>query len=167
MRARYLSAAVFFVLALPLSSQAAVVGNNGEPDNVSGRNISPFRSTDDFVLGAAENVVSLRFWWGPGNDNPVAEFNGTNTYAFYQDNAGALGSLITSGTVADLVSIPTGSTLSICNIPPHCPGQEVNVKLVAPIPLGAGTYWLELHGRRHSNLERWHSHSVVNIISSR
>src|SRR5439155_15657816 len=84
-------------------------------------------------------------WFGPGNGNPVSDFSGTVTYAFYNDTGGALGSLITSGTISGLVPTPTGATLPVCNLPPNCPVQEVQFNLVASVPLVAGTYWLELH----------------------
>jgi hypothetical protein len=56
-------------------------------------------------------------------------------------SAGAIGSLITSGTVNGLSGTFSGLTHS---------GSQANIdilnfSLVAPVTLAAGTYWLELH----------------------
>jgi hypothetical protein len=119
--------------------------NNRVPDNAPGFNMTAFRVADYFVLGAPASVKSLEFWFAPGNGNPVSDFSGTVTYAFYKNSAGALGALVARGTVSGLVPTPTGGTMAVCDRPPHCPVQEVRFNLVASVPLVAGTYWLELH----------------------
>jgi serine/threonine protein kinase len=129
----------------PGRNGAGAIFSNGVPADIPGSNITALRVADDFILKAPTRIQSLEFWFGPGNGNPVSDFSGTVTYAFYNNAAGAIGSLIASGTVSGLVPIPTGRTLSICDHPPHCPIQGAQFNLVAPVPLVAGTYWLELH----------------------
>lgn len=92
---------VLTLLASALAANAAtMIFDNGTPDvtSSSSRGITIFRSADDFTLANAANVSSVRFWMvdQPGN------FSGSITYAFYQNSAGALGSLISSATVSGI-----------------------------------------------------------------
>jgi len=121
-----------------VANAAPLLFDNGAPDlnSPNARSITIFRSADDFTLGSGANVSSIRFWMvdQPGN------FSGSITYAFYQNSAGALGSLISSATVSGI------TPLFLNQIPVNVHQIErVDFDLPAPLALAAGTYWLELH----------------------
>lgn len=124
-------------------AQAGLIFDNGSPNVTNARDISLFRSADDFTVGAV-TVGAVRFWittTSPIQTDPQTNFSGSITYAIYNDSAGSIGSLITSGTVNGLVSVYSGLTHSGSN-------ANINVldfNLLAPLSLSAGTYWLELH----------------------
>jgi len=127
------------LLASALVANAApLLFDNGAPDlnSPNARGIAIFRSADDFTLGSAASVSSIRFWMvdQPGN------FSGSITYAFYQNSAGALGSLISSATVSGI------TPLFLNQIPVNVHQIErVDFDLPVPLALDAGTFWLELH----------------------
>lgn len=127
-----------------LSAPAATIYNNGAPLVAGVRDISLFRSADDFVLAAGANVAAVRFWISttdPIQANPETNFSAAITYAIYANNAGSLGAVLASGTVTGLTSMPTGQSHSGSNA-----GMNVlDFDLVSPVALAAGTYWLELH----------------------
>ncbi len=132
---------MFALLASALAGNAAtMIFNNGTPDLNSGnsRNMSAFRLADDFSLSNAASVASVRFWLvdQPGN------FSGNITYAFYQDSAGALGSLVVNGTAT-----VGGITPVFLNQTPSSTRriERVDFNLSTTLTLAIGTYWLELH----------------------
>jgi hypothetical protein len=124
-------------------AQAGLIVDNGAPNVTNARDISLFRSADDFTVGAV-TIGAVQFWittTSPIQTDPQTNFSGSITYAFYNNSAGSIGSLITSGTVSGLVSVYSGLTHSGSN-------ANINVvdfNLLAPLSLSAGTYWLELH----------------------
>ncbi len=132
------------LLAWNTQANAAIISNL--PDNVGGNGITSARLADPFTLGAPATVGSIRFWWSMNTARPLSDFSGTITYAFYQDSGGAVGSGLGSGTVAGLISTPTGNFASqgTCGAP-NCPVQQVDFTLTSPISLAAGNFWLELH----------------------
>lgn len=121
---------------------AGLLYSNGAPDNNNSLNMTQLREADDFNLGSAATVGSIRFWWSPGVRRTTADFSGTITYAIYQDSAGAIGSEVAVGTVSGLTFTPTGA--AICSAV-ECPVQLTDITLTSPVGLGAGKYWLELH----------------------
>src|SRR5262245_42178076 len=136
--------------ALSLRCPASLIVDNGGPDNISAFNITAFRVADDFIMPSGHAVTNtiqpLRFSLTPGNGNPVSDFSGTITYAFYNSTVdGNIGSFLAAGTVSGLRSHATNGNLPVCNLSPHCPVQRVDFDLPASITLGAGKYWLELH----------------------
>ena len=136
---RYL-VALLFAAGL---AHAGPIFDNGLPNVTNVRDISLFRSADNFTVGDV-SIGAIQFWISassPIQTDPQTNFSGTITYAFYNDNSGSIGSLITSGTVSGLVSVFSGLTHggSNANI------NVLNVSLLAPLSLSAGTYWLELH----------------------
>lgn len=134
---KYLPAALLFLFATSFASAGLIV-STGTPDftQPNSRGIDTFRVADDFVLAGPASIDSIRLWLvtQPG------EFQGTLTYAFYQNSAGALGSLIQSGSVSGITlqnttQIP-GNIHSI---------SQVDFSLPSALALGAGTFWLEIH----------------------
>lgn len=129
-----------FVLlaAASATASAALILDNGAPNltEADSRGITIFRTADDFILMDPVDVESILFWMvaEPG------DFGGTMTYAIYNDSSGSLGSLVSSGTVAGIT--PT----YLNDIPSFIYSMyTVQIDLAAPLSLGAGTYWLELH----------------------
>lgn len=131
-------------LATALSAQAALIYNNGTTINDAVRDITLFRSADDFTFGGSQTVAAVQFLISNTNGSladPATNFSGIVTYAIYGDSSGSIGSQIATGTVTGLTSVFTGIT--------H-PGtfakiNSVSFNLVSAVVLGAGTYWLELH----------------------
>lgn len=117
---------------------AAVIFANGVPDQSQpgSRSISFYRSADDFTLAAASNIDAVRFWMVATDQS----FAGTLSYGFYQDSNGALGTLITSGSVSNV------TPLFLSQIPGFVQGTyQVDFNLPSTLSLAAGTYWLEVH----------------------
>lgn len=132
-----LLAAGSLLLASIPAAQADVLYDNGAPLGVEGREITEgFTIADDFTLSSAATLDSFTFW------NIEFPFGGglssTLNYGVYADNAGALGSLITSGTTtsATLAHNATGVTAQ-----GFFPEYQNDVT-ISPIGLSAGTYWL-------------------------
>jgi hypothetical protein len=127
----------------PLS--AGLLFDNGTPFAGSGtRDLTLFRSADDFVLNSAANVAAVKFWisaTAPTVANPQDNFSGTISYAIYNNSAGNLGPVVASGTVNNLVSTPTG----IVNPGINTGINVLQFDLVTTVALAAGAYWLELH----------------------
>ncbi|MBM3766525.1 MAG: PEP-CTERM sorting domain-containing protein [Acidobacteria bacterium] len=131
-------------LATALSAQAALIFDNGTTLNSGVRDITLFRSADDFTFGGSQTVVAVRFLISNTNgslSDPATNFSGTVTYAIYNNSSGSIGSQIATGTVSGLTSTFTGITHpgSFAKI------NSVQFNLVSAVVLGAGTYWLELH----------------------
>lgn len=130
---------VFALALLTLAKGAdAQIFTNGTPDQsqANARGISLFRSADDFSLASSASVTSIRFWMLATDQS----FAGLLSYAFYNNSAGALGSVVSSGSVSNV----TPTFLS------HVPGfiyntYQVDINLPSALNLAAGTYWLELH----------------------
>ena len=124
---------------LTVSAGASTLWDNGAPDNVIAGNMTFFRIADDFTLAGAGTAASIQFWIALSSPS---NFNGSITYALYNDNAGALGTQIALNTVSGLTPVPTSNVLSGA---PTFSVYAVSFNLVSPVPLGAGTFWLELH----------------------
>ncbi len=133
------------LLALTTNAGAGLIYSNGVPDNTDASNITTQRSADNFALASGATVGNIRFWWGPNGGQPLSDFSGTITYAFYEDAGGALGTMINSGTVSGVTSTPTGAFASICGGPPNCPILAAGLNLPSAVSFVPGTYWLELH----------------------
>jgi len=127
----------FVCLCAAAVSPAALIFNNGTPDTsqADAWGIAASRLADDFSLGGPATLSAIRFWMV----SVAGEFAGTLSYAVYQDAAGALGSVVGSGTV-------NVSPVFLNQIPQFVQRYyQVDFNLPAPLALGAGTYWLELH----------------------
>jgi hypothetical protein len=117
---------------------ATTLFDSGPPAFI-GTNITQIRAADSFVLGAPATVTDVRFYGSAFSpDNFPGNFSGSIAYAFYNNSAGALGSVIASGTVSGLTGVLSG----VCGAG-NC--YTVDFALNSGIGLAAGTYWLELH----------------------
>lgn len=131
-------------LAFSISAQAALIFDNGAPTTLGARDISLFRSADDFTLASGQTVAGIQFnytWTNPAVSDPATNFSGTITYAIYDDSSGSIGSQVATGSVSGLASTFTGIIIPGSNAKINA----VQLNLVSAVALGAGTYWLELH----------------------
>lgn len=118
-------------LGTAAAAQATLVFDGGTPDGVDGRNITNYRTADDFTLANAAVLSGIRFW---STSSELSEVS----WAIYAPNGGALGGLIGSGSTAVspvMLGIPPGGTFEISVIDFSIPA----------LAIGAGSYWLELH----------------------
>lgn len=130
---------IFALALVTLANDAgAQIFANGTPDQTQAdaRSISSFRSADDFNLASASSISSIRFWMLATDQS----FAGILSYAFYNDAAGAIGAVVSTGSVSNIVP----QYLS------HVPGfiydtYLVDINLPSALNLAAGNYWLELH----------------------
>jgi hypothetical protein len=130
-----------FTLACCASATAQRVYDNGEPDLLSGRNMTNYRTADDFELSTAVAVTSITFWATPGTDLTFpSSFGGTITWAIYMDSGGSIGSLIDSSTLSQVTYSETGAQLPSC-----CTVHRLDLPLSDPLSLTPGRFWLELH----------------------
>jgi hypothetical protein len=138
-----LSVFSFLCVALGFCSgqaKAATVFSNGVPDLTNAYNMSDFRIADNFTLGGSATVTAVRFWAVSVGSSFSSAFDGSVTWAIYNDSSGSLGTLVSSGTVGSLVGVPDG-TLVLSTFPVNV----IDFNLGSPQALSAGTYWLELH----------------------
>jgi hypothetical protein len=134
---RTLSIALCFVSLTEIST-ASTLYTSGTPLFV-GTNITQTRAADDFILGSSGVVTDVRFYGSAFSPNTFpGNFSGALTYSFYNDASGALGSVISSGTVNSLSGVLWG----VCGSN-NC--YTADFALNSSIALAAGTYWLELH----------------------
>lgn len=85
--------------------------------------------------------AAIRFWGTTDLAGEIpAAFSGTISWAIYNDAGGALGAVAGSGATSSIVPVPTGNVVAGC-----CADYVFDFDLGSPLPLGAGTYWLELH----------------------
>src|SRR5258708_1701555 len=118
-------------------STASTIYDSGNPLFV-GTNITQSRAADDFTLASSASVTDVRFYGSVFSSTFPANFSGSITYAFYNNSSGALGSVISSGTVNSLSGVLWGTCgTGAC--------YTVDFALNSAVPLVAGTYWLELH----------------------
>ncbi|MEQ1886883.1 MAG: PEP-CTERM sorting domain-containing protein [Bryobacteraceae bacterium] len=128
-----------------------------------GSNITQTRAADSFTIGSSETITDVQFFASVFSGVLADNFSGSITYAFYNDAAGSLGSIVTSGTVNGL----TGVSWGVCGA-----GQcsTIDFALNSALNLGAGTYWLEIHeGTSLSNNDgsaiTWAGFNAVSGIS--
>lgn len=120
-------------------ANAATIFNNGVPDLSAAISITINRSADNFTLGGPATVAAIRFW-ALSDGTFSSAFDGIVTWAIYNDSSGSLGTLVSSGTVGNLVGVPDATFC--CAI---FPVNVIDFNLGSPLALSTGTYWLELH----------------------
>lgn len=114
--------------------QAAVVFNNGLPDQVSGVNMSAGVVAEDFTLSATTALTGIHFW---SIQSAAADYTGSLQIAIYANAGGAPGAVLL-GNVGLVSATATGQTNGF--------GYDeyvFNINIGAPALL-AGTYWLGL-----------------------
>lgn len=132
------AAVVLLSLCAPFAP-AALLYDNGVPDHVNGSGISNFRTVDDFTLTGPANLNAIRFWAVFNNNDPTGMFSGNLSWAIYTNAGGTVGSLFASGSLTGLTMTDTGNGGGNFN------AYQIDFSIGAPVALGAGVYWLELH----------------------
>ncbi|MEG3438806.1 PEP-CTERM sorting domain-containing protein [Pannus brasiliensis CCIBt3594] len=116
---------------------ALVYDNIGAPANGSSSyNISNFAQADDFTLTKAARLTDFTFWasYPSGNSSNLSDNIG---WAIFNNNAGAVGSLIASGTDTSVTKTVTGVNTALGD-----PIIRVDGDFGGTISLAAGTYWI-------------------------
>lgn len=120
------------VIAFSGAASAAVIYDNGAPDQANGNEMTQWIQTEDFTLTAAATITDIHFW---SVDSGLAD--GTITWQIYSDNTGSPNVVLASGNTA-VTRTATGNVLFF--------GTEfANDFNIAALSLGAGTYHLGLH----------------------
>lgn len=128
-------AAALFALSMP--SEAAVVFDNGLPNDVSGNETTAWVQAEDFSFAANTTVTGAGVYLAGFGD--VGAWDGSFTYFIYADAGGAPGAVLQSGAVAPTV---TDSGIAWC-----CGGNAFLFAFdIANFAAAGGvTYWLGIH----------------------
>jgi hypothetical protein len=125
------------LLALSMQSEAAVVFDNGGPNDVSGNETTAWVQAEDFRFAANTTVTGAGVYLAGFDD--VNAWDGSFTYYIYADAFGAPGAALQSGGVVPTV---TDSGIAWC-----CSGNAYLFAFdIANFAAAAGvTYWLGIH----------------------
>lgn len=134
-RSRFRQSWVALALAFGFAhaSQAAVVFNNGAPDQAFGTNMSANVVAEDFSLASATNITSIRFW---SIQSAASDYLGNLSWSIYSDSGTQPGVVVTSGSFAGPAVATGGSTSFGYN--------EFVFDIPTAFALAAGNYWLGL-----------------------
>ena len=126
-----------FWLGLAQAASAAVVYNNGAPNQVSGDQMSEFVVAENFTLGSAATIASIRFWSVQG---AATDYLGSVYWAIYSDVAGVMpGAVLFGGIPVATAAVATGASTGFGYL-------EYSFDIdVVDFSLAAGDYWLGLH----------------------
>ncbi len=116
-------------------AKAAIVWDNGGPDQALGSEMNARVQAENFTLGAASLVTEVLFW-------SIEKFgyDGSITWQIYSDSAGVPGVALFSGNTAAVTRVPTG-VVGLFGVL----DEFENSFSVGALPLAAGSYWLGLH----------------------
>ncbi len=132
MKISTLIASLAISLIAATTANAAVVYDNGAPNQVSGNEMTQWIQTEDFTLASSTTVTGVKFW-----SVDAGLFDGSITWQIYSDNAGLPNSILFSGNTSTI----TRTTLASLGF-----GTEHdNLFDIGSILLSAGTYHLGLH----------------------
>jgi hypothetical protein len=132
--------ALALVAALGLAAgpaRAAVIYDNGGPNQASGNEMTAWIQAEDFTLAAATTITDVRFW--SIEDAPVA-YQGSITWTIYADAGGTPGAILFRGNTAAVTRTATGVVDLFGFL-----DEFQNDFSIGSVALGAGTYWLGLH----------------------
>lgn len=142
----FLSAAV--LAAIPAHAAFLVTYN---PPNGNGIDIVYGRAADAFTFSGAAVVNAVDFWYQTDVFGSPSDLS-TVSYAIYANAGGVLGATVASGVATPTTTFDTvdNADFATFNLP--------------SIPLGPGTYWLELHAGSsltdtNNNLDIWWSNT--------
>jgi hypothetical protein len=108
------------------------------PGNPNSFDFTDFRVADDFTFSGANSITSILFYYTFAANGAATDL-GAMTYAIYNNNAGAVGSLIQSESILSGNITRTGQD-ALCTT---CASAAFTLTTTLNLP--AGTYWLELH----------------------
>lgn len=139
--ARLAAFALVAAFAAP-SAQAALVYDNGPPNQPAGTQMSEFQVADDFTLLLDANVTNIRFWT---LQSAPSDYSGSVFWAIYGNALGSPGALVQTG-VTGVAEVATGAAVAL-------PGYSQYVlDIPVAFSLTAGTYWLGLHNGPLANI---------------
>lgn len=130
-----LACATVAALCAGTAAQAAVVFNNGAPDQVSGVNMNANAVAEDFTLSSSTTLTNIRFWSLMGTP---ADYSGSMGWRILGDAGGAPGAAVASGSVSPALTATGAST--------GFGAEEYVFDIGLSQALPAGAYWLELSG---------------------
>jgi hypothetical protein len=113
--------------------QAALVVDNGGPDQLSGVNMSAGVVAEDFTLSSETVLTAIRFW---SIQSAASDYTGSLAVSFYSNNAGAPGAVLVGGAGA-ITATATGAVTGFGY-------AEYVFNLGISLDLAAGTYWMGL-----------------------
>lgn len=134
------SSALAYVAALAALSagtgaHAAVVFDNGTPNQVSGVNMNANAVAEDFTLSATTTLTNIRFWSLMGTPD---DYSGSIGWRILGDAGGSPGAAVASGSVSPTLTATGAST--------GFGAEEYVFDIGLSQALPAGAYWLELSG---------------------
>ena len=134
------------LLAFGAGAQAAVVYDNGAPDQGGGNEMTAWIQADDFTLASTTTITEVHFW--TVEDAASAGYSGSIEYAFYADAGGAPSPSATFAAGTGLTRVATGNS-------PFGYTEYYYSFNVAPfVATGGTTYWLGLHNGPIANDSR-------------
>ena len=129
-------AAALFALSMP--SEAAIVFDNGGPNNSSGNETTAWVQAEDFSFAANTTVTGAGVYLG-GFGN-VSAWDGSFTYYIYADAGGSPGTVLQSGAVT-----PTVTDSGIAWSPGRGNAWLFEFAIADFAALAGVTYWLGIH----------------------
>ena len=120
-------------LGLAHAAQAAIVFNNGAPNQVFGVNMSGNVVAEDFSIGSTTDVTNLRFW---SIQSAIGDYSGSLSWAIYGNAGTQPGAVLQSG-IASPAATSTGLSTGFGY-------REFVFDIATVFQLVAGNYWLGL-----------------------
>ena len=139
-----LAGPVFGLLALTAApfANAAVVYNNGGPNQADANNLGIVLQADDFVLTGMTTITDVHFW----SLEATGDYRGGIFWALALNTGGSPGAFVASGFQTAVTRAATGiNALGFAEF-------QNDFNLNAAVNLAAGTYWLVLHNGQRTNL---------------
>jgi hypothetical protein len=128
-------------IGLSQAATAVTVFNNGAPDLVSGTQMGEFQVAEDFTLGSAATLGTIRFW---SVQSAATEYSGSVAWSIFSNAGTQPGASLFSGLAA-VPGVPTGGSTGA--------GEAAYVfDIPVTLTLPAGTYWLGLHNGPLANI---------------
>jgi hypothetical protein len=125
-------ASALLLAGLSSVSHAAVIVNNGVPNQSGGANMNGFREADDFTVAGPTQIQQIRFWSLQGS---AADYSGSISWSICGDASGAPGASCTSGSSSPAGAATGNSALGLV---------EYVYEFATNVLLQAGNYWLVL-----------------------
>jgi PEP-CTERM motif len=125
---------VVLALGLSLTAQAAVIHDNGAPNQFVGTQMSEFVVAEDFTLAATWNVANIRFWT---IQSAASDYSGSTFWAIYADAGGVPDAVVAGGANVAITPAATGLSSVIGY-------AEYVFDIPVAFQLLAGNYWLGL-----------------------
>lgn len=125
-----------------VTSRAAVIFDNGAPNQSGGDEMTAYVQAEDFALSSAALLTDLHFSTFEGNEGN--SWDGTLQYYFFSDNSGQPASTpFATGSAINVMRAATGF------VDADLHEFQYSIDTASPILLAAGTpYWIGLHANQ-------------------